>query len=228
MTFLFVGTCLIMIIDNKISWFTRREVLDIIYHLFFYTTNSLEGMPTTFQYFQPLTLLTLALAMAAIHCMLFEYASAKMATVMFSADEYQGKLYPITVINFTLQDTAHIIHTISGSHHSLPLVQIPWNVHPSNPCLCFYSWCCTVQFPSTLKSYPAWCSSSAISTPTIYSAHHTLPPAQVLGASPLWQTLLNSCRHSDNLLHTLFSPLPDCHALALILLLVSPHHCSFN
>ena len=42
----------------------------------------------TSQHFQPLTLQTLVLADAVIHCVLSEYACGKMATVMFSEDEY--------------------------------------------------------------------------------------------------------------------------------------------
>jgi len=66
------------------------EVLDLIYHQFFFTANSLGRQPTTSQYFQPLAPQTLALVAAAIHCALSEYASGKKATVMFSQDEYQG------------------------------------------------------------------------------------------------------------------------------------------
>jgi len=90
------------------------EVLDLIYHLFFFTTNSLGCQPTTPQYFQPLTLPTLALAAAAIHCVLSENASGKKATVMFSQDEYRGTFCPSTVINFTLEATALINHTSVG------------------------------------------------------------------------------------------------------------------
>jgi hypothetical protein len=76
--------------NDKKSWFTPMEVLDFIYHQFFFTANSLGHQPTTSQYFQPLTLQTLALAAAAIHCELSEYASGQKATVMFSQDKYQG------------------------------------------------------------------------------------------------------------------------------------------
>ena len=78
------------VFEDKKSWFTRMEVLDLIYHQFFFTANSLGRQPTTSQYFQPLAPQTLALVAAAIHCALSEYASGKKATVMFSQDEYRG------------------------------------------------------------------------------------------------------------------------------------------
>jgi hypothetical protein len=42
-------------IDDKKSWFTRMDVLDLIYHQFFFTANSLGRQLTTSQFFQPLT-----------------------------------------------------------------------------------------------------------------------------------------------------------------------------
>jgi len=82
------------VVDDKKSWCTRMEVLDLIYLQFFFTANSLGRQPTTSQYFQPLAPQTLALAAAAIHCALSEYASGKKATVMFSQDEYRGTFGP--------------------------------------------------------------------------------------------------------------------------------------
>jgi len=76
------------VVDNKKLWFTPMEVLDLIYHQLFFTANSLGWQPTTSHYFQPLAPQTLALAAAAIHCVLSEYANAKKATVMFPQDEY--------------------------------------------------------------------------------------------------------------------------------------------
>jgi len=73
------------------------EVLDLIYHLFIFTANSLGQQPTTMQFFQPLTPQTLALMAAAIYCMLSEYTTAKKVAVMFSQDEYRGKFCPFTV-----------------------------------------------------------------------------------------------------------------------------------
>jgi hypothetical protein len=87
---LFDDAYLSKVVEDKKSWFTRMEVLDLIYHQFFFTANSLGCQPTTSQYFQPLVPQTLALVAAAIHCALSEYASGKKATVMFSQDEYRG------------------------------------------------------------------------------------------------------------------------------------------
>ena len=96
---LFDNVYLSKVIDDKKAWFTRMEVLDLIYHQFFFTANSLGRQPTTSQYFQPLAPQTLALAAAAIHCALSEYTSGKKATVMLSQDEYRGKFCPSTVID---------------------------------------------------------------------------------------------------------------------------------
>jgi hypothetical protein len=74
-------------------------VLDLIYHEFFFTANSLGRQPTTSQIFKPLIPPMLALVAAAIHCALSEYASGKKVTVMFSQDEYRGKVCPSTVID---------------------------------------------------------------------------------------------------------------------------------
>jgi hypothetical protein len=47
---------LLKVVDKKITWFTRLDVLILIYHYFFFTTNSLAHQPTTSQYLQPLAL----------------------------------------------------------------------------------------------------------------------------------------------------------------------------
>jgi hypothetical protein len=65
------------VVDDKQSWLTRKEMLDLIFHRLFFTANSLGHQPTTSQYFQPLTLQTLALATAAIHCAFSEYGSGQ-------------------------------------------------------------------------------------------------------------------------------------------------------
>jgi len=106
---LFDDVYLSKVIDDKKSWLTPMEVLDLIDHQFFFTTNSLGRQPTTSQYFQPLAHQTFALAAAAIHCALSEYASGKKGTVMFSQDEYQGTFGPSTVFNFTLEATTQSI-----------------------------------------------------------------------------------------------------------------------
>ena len=98
------------VIDDKKSWYTRMEVLDLIYHQFFFTNNSLGRQPITLQFFQPLTPQTLALVATAIHCALSEYATGMEFTVMFSQDEYRGKFCPPTVIDcITAEATALLI-----------------------------------------------------------------------------------------------------------------------
>jgi len=72
---------------------------------FFFNANSLGYQPTTLQYFQPLAPQTLALADAAIHCALSEYASGKKATVMFSQNEYRGTFGPSPECIFALEAT---------------------------------------------------------------------------------------------------------------------------
>jgi hypothetical protein len=69
---LFDDAYLSKVIDDKKSWFTRKEVLDLIYHQFFFTANNLGRQPTTSQFFQPLMPQTLALVATAIHCALSE------------------------------------------------------------------------------------------------------------------------------------------------------------
>jgi len=112
---LFKNAYLSKVVDDKISWFTRMEVLDLIYHQLFFTANSLGRQPTTSQYFHPVTPQTLVLAAAAIHCALSEYAIGKKATVMFSQDEYRGTFCSSPVIKFTPEATALLNHTKVGS-----------------------------------------------------------------------------------------------------------------
>jgi len=96
---LFDDAYLSKVIDDKKAWFTQMEVLDLIYHQSCSAANSLGRQPTTLQFFQPLTPQTLALVAAAIHCVLYEYATGKKFTLMFSQDEYRGKFCPSTVID---------------------------------------------------------------------------------------------------------------------------------
>ena len=103
-----------MVVDDKKSWFTRMEVLDLIYHQFLFTANRLRCQPTTSQYFQPLVPQTLVLVAADILYAQSEYASRKKATVMFSQDEYRDTFCPSPMINYTLEDTAFINHTLVG------------------------------------------------------------------------------------------------------------------
>jgi hypothetical protein len=119
---LFDDVYLSKVIDNKKAWFTQMEVLDLIYHQFFLTTNSLGQQPTTSQFFQPLTPQTLALVATAIHYALSEYATGKMVTVMFSQDEYRGKFCPSTVMDcISAEATALINYTWWGC-----FIPSPW------------------------------------------------------------------------------------------------------
>jgi hypothetical protein len=47
------------VLDDNKPWIMRLEVLDLIYHQFFFTANSLGQQPTTPQFFQPITPQTL-------------------------------------------------------------------------------------------------------------------------------------------------------------------------
>jgi len=111
------------VIIDMMSRFTRMEVLDVIYHQFFITANSLGRQLTTSQFFQLLTLLTLAYVAAAIHCALPQYSTGKKVTVMFSQDEYQGKFYPFTVIDCIIAEAIALIKfkfQIVGLLHTPP------------------------------------------------------------------------------------------------------------
>jgi len=118
---LFDDAYLSQVVDHKKSWFTRMDVLDLIYHQFFFTANRLGHQPTSSQYFQPLTPQTWALAAAAIRYALSEHASGKKATVMFSQDEYQGIFGPSLVVNFTLEATTQSITHQRQLHPPPPL-----------------------------------------------------------------------------------------------------------
>jgi len=111
---LFDNAFLSKVIDDKKSWSTRMEVLDLIYHQFFFTATSLGRQLTTSQFFQPLTLQTLALVAAAIYCALSEYTTGKKVTVTFSQDEYQGKFCPSTVIrlHYCRSHCTHQLHMV--------------------------------------------------------------------------------------------------------------------
>jgi len=89
------------------------ELLDLIYHQFFFTSNSLGRQPMIFQSFQPLTPQTIALAVAAIHCVLSEYAVGKKAPDMISQDEDRDKFCSSRVMKFTPEATALINHIVA-------------------------------------------------------------------------------------------------------------------
>jgi len=114
---LFDDTYLSKVVDDKKSWFMQMEVLDLIFHQFFFTANSWGRQPTTSQYFEPFAPQTLALAAAAIHCALPEFISGKKATIRSLQDEYRGTFGPSPVINFTLEATTQSL-THQQPHHT--------------------------------------------------------------------------------------------------------------
>ena len=111
---LFDDAYLCKVIDDKISWFMRMEVLNRIYHRFFLHCNSLGHQPMTSQYFKPLAPQTVAMVAAAIHWAQSDYGSQKKATVMFSHDEYRGTFCSSPMIKFTPEATALIYHKLVG------------------------------------------------------------------------------------------------------------------
>jgi len=103
------NTYISKVIGDKKLWFTKLEVLELICHRFFYTTNCLGWQPTAFQLFQTLTLQTVPLAPTAIHCVLSEYATWKKNIFLFVQNEYKGGFCAFTVIALTLNTAALII-----------------------------------------------------------------------------------------------------------------------
>ena len=132
---LFDDACLSKAIEHKNSWFTWMEVLDTLYHHFCFTGNSLGREPNTSQFFQPLTLQLLVVVAAAIHCGLYVYATGKKLTVMFSQDEYRGKICLSTVIDcITAEVTALINYTwCAASSLPPPMVLLRYNRRFSIP-----------------------------------------------------------------------------------------------
>ena len=103
------------------------EVLDLIYHQFFFTANSFGRQPTTSQFFQPLAPQMLALVAAGIHSALSEYGTGKKVAVMFSEDEYRGKFCPSPVMDcITAEATALINYTWWGCFIP-PMVLLRYN-----------------------------------------------------------------------------------------------------
>jgi len=111
---LFDDAYLSKVIKDKKAWFTQMEVLDLIYHQFFFTANRMGRQPTTSQFFQPLTPLTLALVAAVIRCAQSEYATGKKVTVRFSQDEYQGKFCPSMLIDSMTAEASALITITHG------------------------------------------------------------------------------------------------------------------
>jgi hypothetical protein len=81
------------IVADKKAWFTRFEILDLIYHIFFFTVNSLGRLPHTAKYFDPVSPWTLAIAAAAIHCALSDYEQGTKVTTNFAQEDYRSNYY---------------------------------------------------------------------------------------------------------------------------------------
>jgi len=193
------------------------EVLDLIYHQFFFTANSLGRQPTTSQFFQPLTPQTLALVAAAIHCALSEYATGKKVTVMFSQDEYRGKFCPSTVtdcisaeaialIKFKLHMVG-LLHTTRPPTHRCSSAIMGTPQSPSallNPCRHY-------SIPSALLSLD-WCCDISFSTPyCLFCPRSSIPSStSIRSASISFQTLyfppLSALLSMDGLLRCIGAP----------------------
>jgi hypothetical protein len=205
---LFDDAYLSKVIDDKKSWFTRMEVLDLIYHQFFFTANSLGRQPTTSQFFQPLTPQTLALVAAAIHCALSEYATGKKVTVMFSQDEYRGKFCPSTVTDCI---SAEAIALIKFKLHMVGLLHTP------PPQWCSSAIIGAPQSPSALLNPSAllsldWCCDISFSTPyCLFCPRSSIPSStSIRSASISFQTLyfppLSALLSMDGLLRCIGAP----------------------
>jgi len=93
---------------DQTSLFTQMEVVDLMYHQFFFTVNCLGCQPTKSQFFQLLAPQTLALAAAAIHLALPKDATGKYDMVMMSQEECRGTGCFLPVIDCTLEATAPV------------------------------------------------------------------------------------------------------------------------
>jgi len=129
------------------------EVLDLIYHQCFFTSNNFGRQPTTSQFFQLLPLPRLAVVAAAFHCALYEFATGKKVTVMLSQDEYWGIFCPST--------SRYCITTDVHSQWSIVLLQMP--LHS-----------CITHGRAASYHPPKWCSSAILAAPQSLSALITL------------------------------------------------------
>jgi hypothetical protein len=81
------------IIGDKKAWFTRFDILDLIYHIFFFTVNTSGQVPHTAKYFDLVSPWTLAIAAAAIHCALSDYEHGTKVITNITQDDYQSNYY---------------------------------------------------------------------------------------------------------------------------------------
>jgi len=94
------------------------EVLDLIYHQFFFTANSLECQPSISQFFQPLALQPLVLVATAIHFAQSEYASGNVDKVMFCPNDYWSTFCTSPLITFALGNYCTHQSYICGPLHT--------------------------------------------------------------------------------------------------------------
>jgi len=195
---LFDDAYLSRVIDDMKLWFTRMEVLDLIYRQFFSNANSFGRQPTTSWYFQSLAPRTLALPAAAIHCVLSEYASGTKATGMFSQDAYRGTFGPSPVTEFSLEAIA-----LSVTHQSAALYP-PCGAHQSSSALHSLDWSSSISFRSQFLPFRrSLILSFWIGIPL---SHSTLHPPLPLLRSRAWE-LLNSHRRPYDAFRTPYPPL---------------------
>jgi len=151
-----------MVVEYQQSWLTWMGVHHLMNHKFAFTTRHVGRQPTRSQDFQPLTPQTLAQPAAGIHCVLSEYSSGNMATVMISEEHYWGTYCPSPVINFTPEATALFNHTLVG--RLIPPLRCNSARKGAPHCLLpLHSpdWCFSVSYPTrfphfrTLKFPPA-------------------------------------------------------------------------
>jgi hypothetical protein len=62
------------IVKDQQSWFQQIEVIDSVYHQFFFLANIMGCQSMTSLYFPPVTLQTLIVAAAAVHGTTSDYA----------------------------------------------------------------------------------------------------------------------------------------------------------
>jgi len=106
--------------EDTISLFTQIELQDLIYHQHFLTANNWGLQPTIYSILKPLTLPTSLVADKAIPYVSSEYSLPNKATSKFPHNEYLGAFCPSPIINFTLEATAFIMHTLVCRHIPLP------------------------------------------------------------------------------------------------------------
>ena len=164
------------------SLFTRMEVLDLIYHKFFSTADSLGRQPTTSQFFHPLSPQTLALVAAGIRCALSEYATGKDVMVMFSQDEYGGLFCPSTVKRLYYcrsHRTTHQFHMVGcfiPPPPPSPMVHLCWNRRSAIPDSAHQS---GLVLPYLIQRSPILSPTSIRSTSISFQAVY-LPPLSVM------------------------------------------------